>query len=229
LGAYDNVYRVDQIASRADACPNSFLVNSFEITFACVSKLNARNKPRAAAPCWTDTVPRDTAVREGLAHRYFAALRDSRPAKNSPRVLAEGGAKAECTGPTTHDKGALMNTNLKKLATSGAAAVAVAVPAALFVGAGTAQAALPAVSYTNDGIGTVAHVSDPNNPPGAIEFCNYSSHVAGNPFLFPFFSPVQLSGKTASDLQILGIQTGTLYDVTVSCPVGGTVTFQQNY
>ena len=122
-----------------------------------------------------------------------------------------------------------MATNLKKLTTRGAAAVAVVVPAALFAGAGTAQAAQPAVSYTNNTIGTIAHISDPSNPPGAIELCNYSSHVAGNPFLFPFFSPVQLSGNTASDLQILGIQTGTRYDVTVSCPVGGTTTFQQNY
>jgi hypothetical protein len=122
-----------------------------------------------------------------------------------------------------------LNTNLKKLATTGAAAIAVAAPVALFVGAGMAQAAQPSVSYTNDAIGTVAHVADPSNPPGAIEICNYSSHVAGNPFLFPFFSPVQLSGTTASDLQILGIQTGTKYDVTVSCPVGGTKTFQQNY
>ena len=38
--AGDNVYRVDQITSRAKACPNSFLVNSSETIFACVSKLN---------------------------------------------------------------------------------------------------------------------------------------------------------------------------------------------
>jgi hypothetical protein len=121
-----------------------------------------------------------------------------------------------------------MNTKLKKLATMGAAAIAVAAPAALFAGVGTAQAQ-PIVAYTNNAFGTVARVGDPANPPGAIEVCNYSSHVAGQPLLFPFFSPIQLSGFTPSDLQILGIKTGTKYDVTVSCPVGGTTTFQQNF
>jgi hypothetical protein len=38
--AGESVYRVDQIASRAEACPNSFLVNPSETMFACVSKLN---------------------------------------------------------------------------------------------------------------------------------------------------------------------------------------------
>jgi hypothetical protein len=38
--AGDKVYRVDQIASNANACPDSFLVNSFETIYACVSKLN---------------------------------------------------------------------------------------------------------------------------------------------------------------------------------------------
>jgi len=117
--------------------------------------------------------------------------------------------------------------NSKKLATIAGAAVAVAAPAALVFGAGTAQAT--AVSYSNNAIGTVAHVSDAANPAGAIEVCTYSSHVHNNPFLFPFFSTVELSGPTPSDLQILGIQTGTTYDVTVNCPVGGTKNFQQKY
>ena len=38
--AGDSVYRVDQIASRAEACPNTYLVNPFETRYACVSKLN---------------------------------------------------------------------------------------------------------------------------------------------------------------------------------------------
>jgi hypothetical protein len=119
--------------------------------------------------------------------------------------------------------------NTKKLATLGAAAVAVAAPAALFAGAGTAYAAAPAVTYTNNAFGTIAHISDPGNPPGSIEFCNYSSHVKGNPLLFPFFSPVQLSGSTPSDLQIFGIQTGTPYTVTVSCNGGGSTTLTKNF
>ena len=110
----------------------------------------------------------------------------------------------------------------------GVAAAVVLAPAVLFASAGTAQAA-PFVNYTNDIIGTIAHVSDPSNPPGAIELCNYHSNVAGQPFAFPFDSPVQLDGPTPSDLQIPGIQTGTTWAVRVSCPVGGTHFFQQTF
>jgi hypothetical protein len=123
-----------------------------------------------------------------------------------------------------------MSTNLKKLATTVAAAAAVAAPAALFVGAGTAQAATPpSVTYSNNAFGTIAHISDPANPAGSIEICHYSSHVKGNPFLFPFYSPVQVSGSTASDLQIFGLQTGTAYTVKVECNGGGSTTFTQNF
>jgi hypothetical protein len=38
--AGDNVYHVDQVASRAGACPDTFLVNPSETRYACVSKLN---------------------------------------------------------------------------------------------------------------------------------------------------------------------------------------------
>lgn len=38
--AGDSVYRVDQLASRAEACPNTFLVNPSETRFVCVSKLD---------------------------------------------------------------------------------------------------------------------------------------------------------------------------------------------
>jgi hypothetical protein len=114
-----------------------------------------------------------------------------------------------------------LNTNLKKLATTGAAAIAVAAPAVLLAGAGTAQAATPpTVGWTDNGLGTVAHIADPSNQNG-IETCFYSSNVAGNPLLFPFFSAVQVSGTTPADLPILGIRTGTTYDVVVTCPAGG--------
>ena len=38
--AGDGVYRVDQIASRVEACPNTFLVNPSETRYACVSRLD---------------------------------------------------------------------------------------------------------------------------------------------------------------------------------------------
>jgi hypothetical protein len=119
-----------------------------------------------------------------------------------------------------------MNTTLKKLAA--AAIVAAPAPALLFAGAGTAQAA-PSVTYNNNAFGTIANVSDPLNPAGSIEICHYSSHVAGSPLLFPYYTPVQLSGSTPSSVQIFGIQTGTTYTVTVKCPKGGTTTFNQTF
>jgi hypothetical protein len=112
-----------------------------------------------------------------------------------------------------------MNTNLKKLA--GAAAIAAGTAAALFGAAGTADAAL-LTSYTNNGLGTVVQVTDTANPDGAVETCTYSSHAQGNPFLLPYFSAVTLTGKTPSNLQIFGIQTGTKYTVDIFCPNSGT-------
>ncbi|MCP9273267.1 hypothetical protein [Mycolicibacterium arenosum] len=120
-----------------------------------------------------------------------------------------------------------MKTTVKKLIGSGAIALGAA--AAVIGATGTAQAAVTA-SYQNNGLGTTVTVTDSKNPVGAIEICTYSSHVAGAPFLFPYFTTVQLSGPTPSNVQIFGIQTGTTYTVTISCPNTGTSkTFNQTF
>ena len=112
-----------------------------------------------------------------------------------------------------------MNTTLKKIAGTGAIALGAA---AVLIGAtGTAQAAVTA-SYQNNGLGTNVTVADSQNPVGSIEICTYRSHVAGAPLLFPYFTTVQLSGPTPTNVQIFGIQTGTTYKVTISCPNTGT-------
>ena len=121
-----------------------------------------------------------------------------------------------------------MHTTIQKLATMGIGAAAIGTAATLFLGAGTANAAVSA-NYKNNGFGTVVSVKDPANPPGAIEICSYKSHVKGNPFLFPYFSTVQLSGNTPSDLQNIGNQTCTSYSLTISCPFGGTTSFTKNF
>jgi|KBSSwiStaDraftv2_1062776.scaffolds.fasta_scaffold05549_7 hypothetical protein len=120
-----------------------------------------------------------------------------------------------------------MISNLKKLA--GAVAIAAGAAAALFGATGTASAAV-LTSYTNNGVGTVVTVTDTANPDGAVEICSYRSHVAGHPFLLPYFATVTLTGKTPSNLQIFGIQTGTQYQVNIFCPNSGTSkVFTQNF
>jgi hypothetical protein len=103
----------------------------------------------------------------------------------------------------------------------GTGAVALGAAAALFGATGTAQAAVSA-SYQNNGLGTNVTVSDSANPVGSVEVCTYSSHVAGAPLLFPYFTTFTLSGPTPSNVQIFGIQTGTTYSVTISCAGTGT-------
>jgi hypothetical protein len=130
-----------------------------------------------------------------------------------------------------------MNTNhnlKKKLVTSalGAAAAAVAAPAVLFAGAGIAQAQnpLPPPAYTNDLFGPVAWIFDPYNGPGQVEWCTYHSNLSGQPGVLPFDAPVSVDGNTvASQLQIPGIQTGTQWDVTVTCPSNSGWSGQVSY
>ena len=112
-----------------------------------------------------------------------------------------------------------MFTNLKKLI--GASAIAAGAVAALFGATGSAQAAV-LTNYANNGLGTVVTVTDTANPAGQVEVCTYSSHAQGNPFLLPYFATVTLTGKTPSQLQIFGLQTGTKYQVTIFCPNSGT-------
>jgi hypothetical protein len=125
-----------------------------------------------------------------------------------------------------------MNTthNLKKKLVVSAigAGAAVAAPAVLFLGAGSAQAN-PNVWYDNNLFGTVANIADPVNPAGATELCEYHSNgIAPTPPI-PFDAPVELDGATPSQIQIPGIQTGSHWFVRVSCNVGGTTTFNHTY
>lgn len=120
-----------------------------------------------------------------------------------------------------------MISTIRKIVGTGA--IALGATAALFGATGTAQAAVSA-SYQNNGLGTNVTISDSANPVGAIEICTYSSHVAGAPLLLPYFTTVQLSGPTPSNVQIFGIQTGTTYSVTIKCAGTGTVkSFNQTF
>lgn len=122
-----------------------------------------------------------------------------------------------------------MNTKIKKLA--GTAAIAVGATVALFAATGTAEAAgVVTGAYVNNGLGTTVPVSDSANPAGAIEVCTYRSHVAGHPFLLPYFTTVRLTGKAPTNLQIFGISTGTTYLVSITCPdTGSSKIFTQSF
>lgn len=110
----------------------------------------------------------------------------------------------------------------------GAAAAAAGAPALLFLSGGTAQAAIYH-SYDNDLFGPVVTISDTANATG-LETCHYHSNLAGSPGEFPFDADVQLDGRTPSQLQILGIQTGANWYVTINCPKTGTsVAFTQQF
>jgi hypothetical protein len=128
----------------------------------------------------------------------------------------------------------IMNTihNRKKLVISalGATAAAVAAPAVLFAGAGTAEASPQLDPYSNNGFGTIAHIYDPANQ--GSETCYYSSFDPNQPAFFPYGpTPVQLDSNSRADLPILGIPTNTNWLVTVDCgalkPDGSGGLYQQ--
>ena len=112
-------------------------------------------------------------------------------------------------------------------ATLGVAAAVVGTTASLYTGAGTAQADSycgpgPAethvcVTYDNPAFGTTAHVWDRENNPGHLEHCHYHSNRWGDAGDTPYDHDFTLNGPTPSSWWIPGVQTGTKWDVTVTC------------
>jgi hypothetical protein len=130
--------------------------------------------------------------------------------------------------------------NLKKLRISalGAAAVAVAAPALVFVGAGTAQALTPAsngpvrITYDTGPAGLVANIRDVanNNPGDPTEFCTYDSVGTGLQGPIPFNGGAFVTGAVNSGAVLIpGIPLNEPWQVTVSCPKGGSFTFSETY
>jgi hypothetical protein len=132
-----------------------------------------------------------------------------------------------------------MNTtiNTKLVASAlGAAAAAVAVPAALFFGAGTAQALNPAsnghlfVTYSTDPLGLVANIRDTWNKVGETETCSYQSVGTGLTPPIPFYGETQVNGPAnGGPVVIPGIPTGATWNVTVNCAHGGNFSFSEVY
>ena len=128
-----------------------------------------------------------------------------------------------------------MNTirNLKKMRTSalGTAAAAAALPALLFVGAGTAQAdANPsfwgqndiAVTYGGGGLDLFVTIQDFNNHGGPLEDCHYHSVGVNTTPPIPFDADAFPNGSDpAAPVVILAPQLGGQWNVTVTCNVTG--------
>jgi hypothetical protein len=100
---------------------------------------------------------------------------------------------------------------------------AVAAPAALFLGAGTAQATARFDAIPTPGGVTVVIHSDQPDPPGGN--CFYSARADGNPIgkpapiaNVPFFLP---QGAEAT-LWFPSFPTDSLWTISVSCDTGGT-------
>lgn len=131
------------------------------------------------------------------------------------------------SGAVTTEREYIMSTttNRKKsvIAALGAAVAAVAAPAALFLGAGTAQAETSVVPFT-DALGVTVHVVSGGASPSS-GLCTYTATpaIVPNGVLPPLpvhNVPFILQENGIHKLWFPGIQTGTTWDVTVRCPDG---------
>jgi len=125
-----------------------------------------------------------------------------------------------------------MNTKHRRkksaFAAVGGAIVAVAAPALLFTGAGTAQAA-STLNTTSDALGVTVQI----HSTGSEGLCFYSAE--------PWFGwttvkpvgvykvPFYLQANQDHNLWFPGIQTGTTWKAKVECPVGGVDFFNPTY
>jgi hypothetical protein len=117
-----------------------------------------------------------------------------------------------------------MNTiNRKKSvgAALGAAVAALAAPAMLFLGAGTAQAGTT-VNTTTDALGVSVHIKSVGMLGAQSSgWCNYTAIPAAGEIGVPVYKvPFYLQPGGTHKLWFPGIQTGTKWDVTVWCPGG---------
>ena len=125
-----------------------------------------------------------------------------------------------------------MNTkhNRKKSVFSaiGTAIAAAAVPAVLFAGAGTAQAA-STIDTASDALGVTVKV----HSTGSEGLCFYSAEpwfgwAIAKPL--PIYKvPFYLQANQDHNLWFPGVQTGTTWKAKVECPVGGTDYFNPVY
>ena len=106
-----------------------------------------------------------------------------------------------------------------------AAAATAALPAFLFTGAGTAHAGT-SVSPTSDAFGVTVKITSTGNPLNRSSgLCFYTATPTNVPFgvlppLPVYDVPFVLQENTPYSLWFPGLQTGTTWDVKVSCQNG---------
>jgi hypothetical protein len=125
-----------------------------------------------------------------------------------------------------------MNTkkNHKKsiIAALGATAAAVAAPAMMLLGTGTAQAA-SSLNTTSDALGVTVEIQST----GSEGLCFYSAEpwfgwTTVKPL--PVYKvPFVLQANETHKLWFPGIQTGTTWKAKVECPIGGVDFFNPTY
>ena len=114
------------------------------------------------------------------------------------------------------------------IAAVGAAVAAAALPAFLFTGAGTAQAATT-LNTTSDAVGVTVEI----HSTGSEGLCLYSAEpwfgwTTVKPL--PVYKvPFYLQANQGHNLWFPGIQTGTTWKAKVECPVGGVDYFNPVY
>ena len=111
------------------------------------------------------------------------------------------------------------------IGTVGAALATAAVPAFLFTGAGTAQA-FTWVTTSTDALGVTVHVQSFGGP-GSSGVCSYTAVPTNGPGIPAYGVPFVLQDGGSHDLWFPGVQLGTTWDVTVTCPNGVNSATQQ--
>jgi len=115
-------------------------------------------------------------------------------------------------------------TTTSILAKLSAMAASAAVPAALFLGAGTAQAGVWADANSAPGGVDVVIASFDNPLVAPTGWCTYTSTVRGNPWGKPLPAnnvPFYLPEGGSARLWFPSYPTGSTWDVTVNCPNTG--------
>jgi hypothetical protein len=117
-----------------------------------------------------------------------------------------------------------MNTiNRKKSVTAalGAAAAALAAPAMLFLGAGTAQANTTVVP-TSNALGVTLHITSDGSQHGVCTYSAWPTSWGAVKPLPVYGIPFVLQKNQSFDLWTPGIQTGSTWTAETTCEVGGT-------
>jgi hypothetical protein len=99
-----------------------------------------------------------------------------------------------------------------------------ALPAILFAGSGSAEASTW-VNTSTDALGVTVHVHSTGIPASA-GWCTYTAVPTNGPGIPVYGVPFYMQENGIHDLWFAGLQTGTTWDVDISCTQGGASSTQ---